>query len=224
MNSKHKHLGSHKKIIGFAFLLIVIIAFMASDTLFSTLEGLLTSSESLITRYPRLGMLLFVLLSALSAMLAFFSSAILVPIGVHTWGWEMCFLLLWLGWCLGGLLAYTLGYYAGREVIKFFVSEEQVKKFEARLNTNVRFIHILGLQALLPSEVPGYVLGALRYRLDYYFYALAIVEIPYALATISLGESFLQRDLTKILSTLAVLILFMAGVYKFHQKKTMNEF
>ena len=212
------------KLIVLVVLLISFIIILTSNTVFSELEALLKEASTLITIYPRIGMLVFVLLAALSAMFAFFSSAILVPIGVYTWGFEACFFLLWFGWCLGGLLAYVLGYFAGRELIAFFVSEEQIKKLETQLNTKARFMHILGLQALLPSEVPGYVLGALRYRLDYYFYALAIVEIPYALATISLGESFLQRDLTKILSTLAVLILFMAGVYKFHQKKTMNEF
>ena len=196
-----------------------LLILFTSNTVFTELEVILNKASLFIKNFPRIGILVFVLLSALSAMLAFFSSAILVPIGVYTWGPEMCFILLWSGWCLGGLLAYTLGYYAGRELITFFVSEEKIMKFETRLNTKARFIHILRLQALLPSEVPGYVLGALRFRFDYYFYALAIVEIPYALVTISLGESFLQRDLVKLLSTLFVIIVFMLGIYKLSSQK-----
>ena len=208
----------YRKVIVLLILLISILIVFTSDSLFFELENFLEKASIFITKNPKLGMLVFILFAALSAMLAFFSSAILVPIGVYTWGPEICFFLLWSGWCLGGVIAYSIGYYAGREVITFFISEEQIQKFETQLNAKVRFIHILSIQALLPSEVPGYVLGALRFRLDYYFYALAIVEIPYALATILLGESFLQRDLIKVLSTLAVIFLFLAGVYMYLQQ------
>ena len=46
---------------------------------------------------------LFVLLAAISAVLAFFSSALLLPVAVFTWGSKVTFVLLWLGWLLGGI-------------------------------------------------------------------------------------------------------------------------
>ena len=56
------------------------------------------------------------LLATASAMLAFLSSAIIVPIGVYAWGSVNCFLLLWIGWLLGGVLTYAIGYTLGRPV------------------------------------------------------------------------------------------------------------
>jgi uncharacterized membrane protein YdjX (TVP38/TMEM64 family) len=45
----------------------------------------------------------------------------------------------------------------------------------------------------MPSEVPGHLLGLLRYRFALYLVALGVTEAPYAAATVYLGESFLER-------------------------------
>ena len=51
------------------------------------------------------GAVLFVVMSAAAAMLAFFSTAVLVPVAVVTWGQTGTFVLLWVGWILGGVCA-----------------------------------------------------------------------------------------------------------------------
>ena len=56
----------------------------------------------LMVEHPVPGAVVFVLMSALSAMLMFFSSVLLVPIGIQAWGEAGCFLLLWAGWRRGG--------------------------------------------------------------------------------------------------------------------------
>ena len=52
---------------------------------------------------------------------------------------------------------------------------------------------------MVPSEIPGYVLGILRYRFSLYLTALAITELPYVIGVIYLGESFLKGDSTIII-------------------------
>jgi uncharacterized membrane protein YdjX (TVP38/TMEM64 family) len=82
------------------------------------------------------------------------------------------------------------------------------------LGRHARFIHILLFQAALPSEVPGYVLGTLRYRFSLFLLALAIVELPYALGTVYLGTRFLERDIV-----LLILIGFggvMVATFAYH--------
>ncbi|WP_233613457.1 MULTISPECIES: hypothetical protein [Corallococcus] len=64
----------------------------------------------------------FVLLSSLSAMLAFFSSALLLPVALQAWGKAVCALLLWLGWMLGGACAYGIARAWGRPVIRRLTS------------------------------------------------------------------------------------------------------
>jgi uncharacterized membrane protein YdjX (TVP38/TMEM64 family) len=55
------------------------------------------------------------------------------------------------------------------------------------------FPTVLLLQFALPSEIPGYLLGILRVRFRIYLAALALVELPYAVGTVLLGESIVQQ-------------------------------
>ena len=133
-------------------------------------------------------------MALVSAMLAFFSSAVLTPIGVYAWGAFETFLLLWSGWLLGGMLSFFIGRYLGRSVVAVLLGESRLANWEAQVGSHTRFFHILLIQAALPSEIPGYVLGTLRYRFAVYVAALAIAELPYALGTVILGESFLRGE------------------------------
>ena len=165
----------------------------ASDTLHERSQEILAVCESVISEFPRLGMVLFVLLASASAMLAFFSSAILVPVGIYAWGMTVCFLLLWAGWFIGGVLSFAIGRYLGRIVVERIVGTERLTGIETRVARSASFLHVVLFQAVLPSEIPGYVLGSLRYRFLPFAAALALVELPYALGTIYIGESFLQQ-------------------------------
>ena len=69
-----------------------------------------------------LGKLVFVLVSALSAMLAFFSSAVVVPVAVYAWGNATTLALLWGAWLLGGIGSYVVGRTLGRRVAAWAIS------------------------------------------------------------------------------------------------------
>ncbi len=189
--------------------LIAIAGFIAaSDTLHDATQAVILWAEDLISRAPLLGMVVFVLLAMLSAMVAFFSSALLAPIAIYAWGEVVCFALLWLGWCLGGMTAFAIGRYLGRSAVSTIIGEETVANWESLLAERTRFIHILLFQAAVPSEIPGYLLGILRYRFYLYLVALGITEIPYAIATVYLGESFLQRDIVVFVLVGVGLVVF----------------
>lgn len=184
----------HKRTLLLVTIIVAATLIVTSDTLFEKIEDIIILAESVIFQFPVYGMLLFIVLAIASAMLAFYSSAILVPIGIYTWGATECFILLWIGWLLGGILSFIIGHYLGHSVASMFIGNARMSNFELKVNRNVKFIHILLFQAALPSEIPGYVLGALHYRFSRYFTALAITELPYALGTVYIGVSFLERD------------------------------
>lgn len=186
-----------------AVLLLACVALAlvgTSDDLHQALLEVLRAASKLIAERPVLGAVLFVLLSALSAMLAFVSSAVLVPVALYTWGEAACAALLWLGWILGGVTAYTLGRWLGRPVVRWLLPSQTLDRYEDRLSTETPFGLILLLQLALPSEVPGYLLGLVRYPFWRYLAALALAELPYAVGTVYLGESFLDRHLLVLLA------------------------
>ena len=187
-------LQRHIIIVGILIVVVGLVA--ASDRLHDRAEELIVWTEALISQAPALGMLVFVLLAMISAMVAFFSSAVVAPVAIYAWGNSLTFLLLWLGWLLGGILSYCIARYLGRSFVGMIVNEDKIEGWERELEERARFPYILLFQAVVPSEIPGYVLGILRYHFHLYLAALALTELPYAIATVYLGESFLERDST----------------------------
>jgi len=152
-------------ILGVVVILAGLIA--ASDALHAKSEEIIVFAEGVISRVPVLGMLLFVLLTMVSAMLVFFSSAILVPVGVYAWGATVTLILLWIGWFLGGAVAFAVGRYLGRSVVTRIVGESTIANFEKQLSGRTRFLHIVLFQAALPSEIPSLQLDFLTTLTSY---------------------------------------------------------
>lgn len=182
-----------------ALILLLLCAVLAlagsSDVLHSTLLRGLAVSAEVISERPVLGMLLFVLLAAFSAMLAFFSSAALVPLALYTWGKLACALLLWIGWALGGTLAYAIGRTLGRPVVKSLLPAATLAHYEDRISRHTPLTVVWLFQLALPSEVPGYLLGLVRYPFSRYLVALLLAELPWAAGTVYLGQTFLERQI-----------------------------
>lgn len=168
---------------------------------------------------PALGMLVFVLLAAVSAMLAFVSSAVLVPIAIYAWGPTLCFFLLWAGWFLGGLAAYGIGRSLGRPIVQRLVHPEALARQEQWARSRGSLAGILLLQLAVPTDMAGYVFGLIRCPAGPYVLALALAEIPYAVGAVFLGVSFVERRLVPLLAFGALgVILSVLAVRTFHRR------
>ena len=204
--------SSQKHILVIGALVIVAGLIAASDALHGKTAELIALCEALIADFPVLGMVFFVLLAAASAMLAFFSSALLVPVGIYTWGGVVCFALLWLGWFAGGVVAFAIGRYFGGRAAAAIIGERKMTELSARVDRNSRFVHLVLFQAAVPSEIPGYLLGSLRFRFSRFACALAVAELPYAFVTVYVGASFLERDSLLLVALGAGGLLLLATI------------
>lgn len=203
-----------RRIVIVGTLIILAGLFTASDTLHDKTEEIIVWTEGAISQAPLLGMVVFVGLAMLSAMVTFFSSAVFAPVAVYAWGKAGCLALLWLGWLLGGIVSFCIGHFFGRTAVSMLIDEEKLAGWERELSERPRFIHVLLFQAAVPSEIPGYVLGILRYRFTLYLLALAITELPYAIAAVYLGESFLEGE--SALFILLGVAVILSGVFLFY--------
>jgi uncharacterized membrane protein YdjX (TVP38/TMEM64 family) len=185
---------------GVIILACVLVSLLLSvDSIYEGLRSLLADAEPLISAHPISGAVVFVLLAAASAILAFFSSALLVPAAVFTWGNTLTILLLWLGWLIGGIAMYWLGHSVRRPD----TNSEHPGRFAAYLPKNpeaVGFPLVLLWQLALPSEIPGYLSGYLGVRFKTYLIALALGELPYAAGAVLLGESIVNRRISLLLA------------------------
>jgi uncharacterized membrane protein YdjX (TVP38/TMEM64 family) len=136
-----------------------------------------------------------VLLAAVSAILAFFSSGLLLPAAVFTWGNSVTLALLWLGWLLGGMCTYALGRSLRRPQGRALKPSSQFDFYLQRVPGETTFALVLLLYLALPSEIPGYLCGYLGVRLRTYFAALALAELPYAAGAVLLGDGVVNRHI-----------------------------
>ncbi|MCM2315510.1 MAG: VTT domain-containing protein [Thermoanaerobaculia bacterium] len=216
----HVLVHNWKRLLVLLLLLGAAVLAARSESLFGELDDLLAALQTLIIRRPGWGVVVFILFSALSAMFAFLSSAVLVPIGVYVWGATLTFVLLWVGWLLGGVTAYAIGRYLGRRVVVWLVDPDKLRRYEGRLSKQARFPVVLLFQLALPSEIPGYLLGLLRYPFWLYVAALAIAELPFAAGAVSLGKSFLRRDWTALAAVgIAGITLTAWAVTAWHRRR-----
>ena len=169
---------------------------LSVDEVYESLQRVLAAAEPLIAGHPYLGAAVFVLLAAISAVLAFFSSALLLPAAVFAWGSAVTFGLLWLGWLLGGICTYALGLALRRPRRKESRTSSKFDFYLQRVPGEVTFALVLLLYLALPSEIPGYLCGYLGVRFRSYFAALALAELPYAVGAVLLGEGVVNRQIS----------------------------
>jgi uncharacterized membrane protein YdjX (TVP38/TMEM64 family) len=208
-----------RRALGLLLLCALVAALLSVDALFALLERALAAAEPFIAARPLAGPLLFVLLSAASAMLAFFSSAVLVPVAVYNWGRGTTVVLLWLGWLLGGVCTYAVGRYFGGPILRGLVPVRLADFYLRRLPAQVDFTTALLFQVAMPSEVPGYLFGTLRVPFHRYLGVLALVEAPFAVGTVLLGESVIRREGGGLLLLAAVgLTASMVAVHRLQRR------
>lgn len=168
---------------------------LSVDAVYDSLQRALSTAEPLIAGHPFLGAIVFVVLAAISAVLAFFSSALLLPAAVYTWGSTFTLALLWLGWLLGGVCTHALGRALRRPRRKLSKAPSQLDFYLQRVPGEVTFALVLLLCLALPSEIPGYLCGYLGVRLRTYVAALALAELPYAFGAVLLGGGVVNRQI-----------------------------
>jgi uncharacterized membrane protein YdjX (TVP38/TMEM64 family) len=182
--------------------LAVVVAVALIPQLHEQFVRLTETLHGLMRENPRLAAGAFVAVSAMSAMLAFLSSLPFIPAAVETWGHAWTVVLLWIGWIAGGLVAYSIGRTLGRPAIARLIGRERLERYEGEAAAILGFGWLVVFQLAVPSEIPGYLLGMLRFRLRIWFVAMALTELPYAVGAVFAGESVLDRDLTTLLTLL----------------------
>lgn len=175
-----------------AAVVLIAVVVIRSDALHQAIIGAFGAAERVIEDHPVWGIGVFLLLAALSAVLAFFSSAVIVPVGVFVWGREATLLLLWAGWTAGGVSAYWLSRTLGRRVVQRLAPAAPVARYE-RFVRQAGWPLLLLFQLALPSEVTSCVLGLVNYNFWRYLAIVLLAELPFAATAVYLGEAFLRQ-------------------------------
>lgn len=203
------------------FLLIIAAAFLfwSSISIQSIFYETVLSIEKYTAQNEILIVAIFIALAALSAMLSPFSSLPLVPAAIMIWGNFLTGIFLLTGWLLGETLAYFIGYYAGYPLVRQLSSFEKVKYFQEKIPKKAEFWLILLFRFAMPAEIPGYVLGIIRYNFGKYFLATFLAELPFAFISSYAGNALIGNNPVVFIGLVVFAFSFMILMFYFFNKK-----
>lgn len=214
-----RHPLNARRVAVLVVVLLVVLGVLSSEPLHRALMGLLEAAESVMRAYPRAGMLLFFVLAGFSAMLSFFSTAALVPVGVFVWGPTLTMAILWSGGTTGGILGYWFARTLGRRAVKRMFPAEPLRKYETFFTTRAKWRTILLFRIALQSELPSYVLGLVRYPFLRYLPIIMLAEALFVLVEVYLGAAFLERRVPTFLGALAVAVVLTVWAWRRLQRE-----
>lgn len=172
----------------------LIFLFWYFSALSESVNQLLVSSQTFIERHPVSDIFVFLALAALSALLVFFSSIVIVPVAVFVWGEILTLFLLLLGWFIGGLLAYGIGKHFGRRIAEYFVSAKKINSYGDLFSKELGIFDVVLLKLALPSEIPSLFLGIVRYPFLKYLSVIVLSELPFAIWAVYLSGAFVAQN------------------------------
>jgi uncharacterized membrane protein YdjX (TVP38/TMEM64 family) len=209
--------GKGGRILRFWLLLggaALLIGLVVTSSPFRNLAGeAIDWAEDSMNRHPVIGVAVFFVFSALSAMLAFASSVVLVPAASLAWGNAVTFFLLWGGWLAGAAAAFGIGRLA-HPLLSHTGYEDKLEKYQQYVSQRMKFWAVVLFCVAIPSEIPGYLFGSMRYPFPKFLLAIAIAEAGYALGAVVAGESLLVNRPLPFMAVVALLALVaaLAGV------------
>jgi uncharacterized membrane protein YdjX (TVP38/TMEM64 family) len=127
--------------------------------------------KEFIEQHPVQGVIVYILLNVLDAVIAPGATLPLIPIAARAWGHVPAALVTTLGWTLGSLVAFFIARQWGSPIVKKLTSMERVKRLRAYVPKRP-FWSIVLLRMVVPMDVISYVLGLFT-EMTWKSYALA---------------------------------------------------
>ncbi len=197
-----------KKLALFAIVTAVVLIFFGSTLFQGEYWQLVGFFEKHVNEYKAVGVVVFVALAVLSTMFSFLSSIWLIPIAVPIFGAVLTTALLLSGWYIGAIFSYVIGRYAGYPIIARLVDAQKIDYYRDLLLKGRGELGLLLLvRFVLPSEIPGYVLGMARYHFGKYFLITVLSEIPYALAAVYAIDAITTQNVPMLVLVVGIWLL-----------------
>lgn len=203
--------------------IVLLVMATHSNTFRQLIASVTVWAQQLMEEHPARGAAVFFLFSAVSAILAFASSVVLVPPANLVWGKLGTFFLLWGGWLAGAMLTYGIGKVA-RPWLNRIGYRDKLEKYEQYVSNRMPFWALFLFCLAVPSEIPGYLFGSMRYPFWKFMAAIGIAEALYAIGAVVAGESVLFAETGPLIGILVLMVATAvgAGLWLRRLKKRRN--
>ena len=203
--------------LGFFILLAFVVPYLVMQKVPSREE-----LQLMIEEWGNWGFTLYTLLATLCTVAPPLNYTILGLAGGYVYGTFPAFLMLWIARCAGNCINFYLGRRYGRKVLKVFVAEENLHKYDELLASEKAALLYFVLCFLpgFPGDYAAYFVGFSKIKKRVFFLVTLIANIgcTFSLAYMGSGEAF-----TNPLFLGGFSIVFIGGLLWIHsQKKQFN--
>lgn len=134
-----------------------VIALFAAGVLVA--RQFATPIQDMLSANARLGIVVFVVTSAVAVLMPMLTNLPLVPFAVLAWGPWWTALLLMLGWMVGATLSFTLGRHARELILRYFPAVQRHADIDRLIHPHHRMGSLVLLRMTFPVDVLSYALG-----------------------------------------------------------------
>jgi len=154
------------------------------------------------------GMLIYVLLAISAIVIAPIATLPLMPVASNLWGIPTTVFLAVTGWSIGSFIAFVLARKYGVDIVKRFISLENINKIERKIPEKHVFFSVVFLRMVIPPDILSYALGLFsKIKLRTYTIATVIGLIPFAFVFAYLGTVPFYYQITALLVAILVLLI-----------------
>lgn len=207
------------KILLFSAVAISVFSLWIFSDFFDVISQALVFSKTSVELHPIASIFIFLILSILSAVSVFFTSIITIPLAVFAWGELFTIALLMTGWFIGALILYGMGRFLGRQVVEYFVSVTKINKYGSLISREMQMFDIVLIKLALPSEVPSFFLGIVRYPFLKYMVVVIISELPFAVWAVYLSSTFVEDNRILFIAMLIAGFIFIGIAAQKYKKR-----
>lgn len=201
-----------------AVVILVFLLWMFSD-FFDVISQALVFSKTSVELHPIASIFIFLILSILSAVSVFFTSIVTIPLAVFAWGELFAIVLLMTGWFIGAMILYGVGRFLGRQIVEYFVSKAKIDKYGGLISREIQMLDIVLIKLALPSEVPSFFLGIVRYPFLKYMAVVVISELPFAVWAVYLSSTFVDDNRVLFIAMLIAGLIFIGIAAQKYKKR-----
>lgn len=159
------------------------------------------------------GMIIFMIIVALSVIISPISSAPLFPLASGMWGVLITGILGTIGWTIGGVIAFYLARRYGVDLIKNFVPIKSINHFEDKVPKKNVFWSVVMIRVISPIDI-SYLMGLFsKMKISYFALATFIGLIPFTFMTAYLGTISSYYQIVFIIAVFSLLALILIVIY-----------
>ncbi len=195
-----------------------ILAAIALGFLFISVSYIAHINSDFLAAYIRddfRGVLFYLAVLVISAVIAPVDVLFLMPIATSTWGWQLAGLYSLIGWTLGSAVVFFLTRRFGVPLIKKSSVLQKIYRYEKMMPQKNIFFGIISLRIAFPIDLISYAIGLFtNIKFLPFFFATLIGFIPMAFFMAFLGSLPVFMQVVGLLIFTVIAYISITAKYK----------